>query len=218
MTFDQTYHSHTADGEAACGFRQSHFAALGAFAVAVDREFHGRGGRRPTRCCVHVFPFDVSFFMNMALLGFAFVPAAAAVHIEGQVQAGGGPLARSAVTLWAASAGEPKQLAQTRTRADGRFELHAKETPGKVSDCQWRRTNGQQGQRRQSRHCPAGRTGACSNARLSMCTWRHAGRLCHSWARRRHGAMPTMLLGAGGSPSGDLTTKNNQSRYHKNNY
>ena len=34
----------------------------------------------------------------------------------------------------------------------------------------------------------------------------------------RHGAMPTMLLGAGGSPSGDLTTKNNQSRYHKNNY
>ena len=127
MTFDQTYHSHTADGEAACGFRQSHFAALGAFAVAVDREFHGRGGRRPTRCCAHVFPFDVSFFMNMALLGFAFVPAAAAVHIEGQVQAGGGPLARSAVTLWAASAGEPKQLAQTRTRADGRFELHANE-------------------------------------------------------------------------------------------
>ena len=35
------------------------------------------------------------------------------VVVEGQVQAGGGPLASSTVTLWAASAGEPKQLAQT---------------------------------------------------------------------------------------------------------
>jgi hypothetical protein len=49
------------------------------------------------------------------LLGWACNPAAAAVHIEGQVQAGGGPLANSTVTLLEANAGEPKQLAQTQT-------------------------------------------------------------------------------------------------------
>jgi hypothetical protein len=65
------------------------------------------------------------------LLGYACGPAAAAVRIEGQVDAGGGPLAKSTVTLWAASANEPKQLAQTKTGRDGRFRLHAAETPGK---------------------------------------------------------------------------------------
>ena len=49
------------------------------------------------------------------LAGWACNLAAAAVHIEGQVQAGGGPLANSVVTLWAANAGDPKQLAQTQT-------------------------------------------------------------------------------------------------------
>jgi len=72
----------------------------------------------------------IAMFLAVGLLGFGSGAAAAAVRIEGQVQAGGGPLARSDVTLWAASAGDPKQLAQTKTRADGRFELHAKETPG----------------------------------------------------------------------------------------
>ena len=63
------------------------------------------------------------------LLLWACNPAAAAVHIEGQVQAGGGPLASSTVTLWEANAGDPKQLAQTQTRSDGRFELGSDETP-----------------------------------------------------------------------------------------
>ena len=63
------------------------------------------------------------------LLGWACNPAAAAVHIEGQVQAGGGPLANSTVTLWEANAGDPKQLAQTQTGSDGRFELGTNETP-----------------------------------------------------------------------------------------
>ncbi len=63
------------------------------------------------------------------LLGWACNPAAAAVHIEGQVQAGGGPLANSTVTLWEANAGDPKQLAQTQTDSDGRFELGTDETP-----------------------------------------------------------------------------------------
>ena len=63
------------------------------------------------------------------LLGWACNPAAAAVHIEGQVQAGGGPLANSTVTLWEANAGDPKQLAQTQTGSDGHFELSSDETP-----------------------------------------------------------------------------------------
>ena len=65
------------------------------------------------------------------LLGWACNPAAADVRIDGQVQIGGGPLASSIVTLWAASAGEPKQLAQTKTGADGRFRASSAETPGK---------------------------------------------------------------------------------------
>ena len=64
------------------------------------------------------------------LLGCICSPASAAVRIEGQVQLGGGPLASSTVTLWAASTGEPKQLAQIKTGTDGRFELRSGDTPG----------------------------------------------------------------------------------------
>jgi hypothetical protein len=63
------------------------------------------------------------------LLGAAS-EALAAVRIDGQVQAGGGPVASSTVTLWAASAGEPKQLAQAKTSADGSFALSADTTSG----------------------------------------------------------------------------------------
>src|SRR5262249_33872485 len=52
------------------------------------------------------------------------------VRIEGQVQAGGGPLANSTVTLWGASASETRQLAQARTNNDGRFDLGSQETLG----------------------------------------------------------------------------------------
>jgi hypothetical protein len=64
------------------------------------------------------------------LFGWACNPAAADVRIEGQVQAGGAPLANSTVTLWAASAGEPRQLAQVKSGSDGRFQLLSQETPG----------------------------------------------------------------------------------------
>ena len=47
------------------------------------------------------------------LLGCVCGPAVAAVEIAGQVQVGGSPLASSTVTLWAASTGQPRQLAQT---------------------------------------------------------------------------------------------------------
>ena len=66
----------------------------------------------------------------LGLLGLASGMANAAVRIDGRVQAGGGPVADSTVTLWAASAGEPKQLAQGKTLDDGSFSLGADETPG----------------------------------------------------------------------------------------
>ena len=43
--------------------------------------------------------------------------------VVGLVLGGGAPIANSTVTLWAASTGEPKQMGQTKTSADGRFEL-----------------------------------------------------------------------------------------------
>jgi hypothetical protein len=59
--------------------------------------------------------------------------AAAAVHIDGQVQSGGGAVANSTVTLWAGSTGEPRQVAQAKTADDGSFALNADATPGPSS-------------------------------------------------------------------------------------
>ena len=67
-----------------------------------------------------------SLAMGAACLGL-FSPgtdaANAAVHIEGHVQAGGGAVAGSTVTLWAGSAGDPQELAQAKTDGDGHFEI-----------------------------------------------------------------------------------------------
>ncbi len=71
-----------------------------------------------------------AMLLMVGLLGLVCGPAAAAVRIEGQVQVGGGPLASSTVTLWAASASQPRQLAQTITGADGRFQIGNQETLG----------------------------------------------------------------------------------------
>jgi len=60
-------------------------------------------------------------------------PASAAENINGQVLGAGAPIANSTITLWAAGAGAPKQLAQTRTGADGRFAISAAETPASDS-------------------------------------------------------------------------------------
>ena len=70
-----------------------------------------------------------------ALLAFGLLAGtpgsvAAAVRIEGQVQASGAPLANSTVTLWQASDGAPRQLAQTKAGSDGRFEVNSQENPG----------------------------------------------------------------------------------------
>ena len=62
----------------------------------------------------------------LAVVGLLSVcPAFAADTIKGQVLGGGAPIANSTVTLWAASAGAPQELAQTRTGSDGRFTMTA---------------------------------------------------------------------------------------------
>src|SRR5271166_4399255 len=66
----------------------------------------------------------------LGLLGSACGAADAAVRIEGQVQAGGGAVANSTVTLGAGSAGDPRQLVQAKTADVGSFALSADETPG----------------------------------------------------------------------------------------
>src|SRR5262247_1546625 len=68
--------------------------------------------------------------LTAAVLGCACAPSEAAVRLEGQVQAGGGPVANSTVTLWVASTGEPRQIGQTRTSSDGRFTLGSDEPVG----------------------------------------------------------------------------------------
>ena len=52
-------------------------------------------------------------------------PASAQQKLEGQVLLAGEPVVRATVTLWAAGADVPAQVAQTRTGADGRFALDA---------------------------------------------------------------------------------------------
>ena len=49
--------------------------------------------------------------------------AIAQQNIKGQVLGGGAPIATSTVTLWEASAGAPRQLAEAKTNADGQFEV-----------------------------------------------------------------------------------------------
>jgi hypothetical protein len=59
----------------------------------------------------------------LAISLVAAAPPVFAADIQGQVLAAGAPIANSTVTLWAAGAGAPKHLAQTKTDKDGRFTL-----------------------------------------------------------------------------------------------
>src|SRR5215469_12075871 len=59
--------------------------------------------------------------------------AVAQQNIEGQVLGGGAPIANSNVTLYAATAVEPKQLAQAKTDNEGRFEVPATGAPADSS-------------------------------------------------------------------------------------
>ena len=68
----------------------------------------------------------VTLIVSSVLLAEA---AYAADTIKGQVMGGGAPIAQSTVTLWAASAGAPKQLAQTKTDKDGQFAIDGTGAP-----------------------------------------------------------------------------------------
>jgi streptogramin lyase len=66
-----------------------------------------------------------------AVVGLAsMAPALAAGSLSGHVLGAGAPIAGSTVTLWAASPGAPKQLAQAKTGVDGSFVLGTPATPG----------------------------------------------------------------------------------------
>src|SRR5262245_779706 len=58
-------------------------------------------------------------------------PGSAANSITGQVTGAGAPIAGSTVTLFTASGPTPKQLAQAKTGADGRFAMQAVGAPAK---------------------------------------------------------------------------------------
>src|SRR5271156_5061934 len=70
-----------------------------------------------------MIPITRKFFVLVGLLALIAGSASAADSIRGQVLGGGAPIAKSTVTLWQASADAPKQIAQTKTGDDGRFEL-----------------------------------------------------------------------------------------------
>src|SRR5690349_3889455 len=76
---------------------------------------------RFSRFCYSLIPALVAALAA----GLSSVPTLAADTIRGQVLGGGTPIIGSTVTLWAASAATPKQLAQTLTGSDGRFQLNA---------------------------------------------------------------------------------------------
>jgi len=71
------------------------------------------------------------FAAALVVSGVLSTRPARADGIKGQVLGAGAPIAKSTVTLWAARAGDPKQLAQAQTGADGRFALSAYGAPGK---------------------------------------------------------------------------------------
>jgi hypothetical protein len=70
------------------------------------------------------------FALGLPQLAPRAVAQAQQPNINGRVLGAGAPIVNSTVTLWAASASAPAQLARTQTDADGRFELRLGEAPG----------------------------------------------------------------------------------------
>jgi hypothetical protein len=64
-------------------------------------------------------------YLAIALASTLFSVPAFAIDLKGQVLGSGQPIGNSTVTLWAAGAGAPAQLGQTRTGADGSFTLNS---------------------------------------------------------------------------------------------
>jgi streptogramin lyase len=71
---------------------------------------------------------DLKFLSNLAsvavlVCGIAGGGLVQAQMLEGRVQAGGSPIAKAAVTLWAAGRDTPRKVAEARTNDDGTFGL-----------------------------------------------------------------------------------------------
>ena len=71
-----------------------------------------------------------ALLVGAAAILSAASPALAAVHLTGRVEAGGGVVAHSQVTLWEASAAAPKMLAQAVAGSDGRFAIDSDQSIG----------------------------------------------------------------------------------------
>ena len=69
---------------------------------------------------------DLVLMILVASSLFLAPRAFASDSIKGQVLGGNAPIAKSTVTLWEASADAPKQLDQTKTNDEGRFEVRAR--------------------------------------------------------------------------------------------
>src|SRR5215468_8681432 len=78
------------------------------------------------KLCSQSFAVLIAFAIGSLM---AAMSALADVNLNGQVLSGGGAVANSTVTLWAATAGAPAQLGQARTGADGRFTIAAAAHP-----------------------------------------------------------------------------------------
>jgi hypothetical protein len=78
----------------------------------------------------HEMHKNLTLAVLAAVTLFITGPAVAADSIKGQVLAAGAPIVKSTVTLWEASAGAPKQISQTKTNDDGRFEIRTKGAHG----------------------------------------------------------------------------------------
>jgi hypothetical protein len=112
--FRQPAHHELGDGSAQraimCGRRVEGLATrgfdCGTHSTNVPSKF--AAGRRAMKVESAKLPVRVALAAGLVgMFGLAIVPAEAAVHIEGQVQAGGGSVANSTVTLWAGGGGEP---------------------------------------------------------------------------------------------------------------
>ena len=68
--------------------------------------------------------------MSLCLPGATIVKADI---IRGEVKGGGVPIADSTVSLWAASSGAPKQLAEGKTDNQGCFQIRSGSAPPNTS-------------------------------------------------------------------------------------
>src|SRR5271155_235078 len=72
---------------------------------------------------------SIAMLAAIAAFNFLFALSTLAADIKGQVLGGGAPIAQSTVTLMQASAGTPKQLAQTKSDGNGNFAIHGTGAP-----------------------------------------------------------------------------------------